>query len=140
MPLPRLAIVGTGIAGLGCAYFLRERFDLTLFEQADHVGGHTNTIDVTAAALGQAALEKTELGHGVFTSALIDALYNGDVNGDGLVSLSEVVTHVQDLVPRLIRDPEVRKSLVKRGQVGGVQSARFGGRGEDFPLARRLQP
>jgi uncharacterized protein len=46
MPLPRLAIVGTGIAGLGCAYFLRERYDLTLFEQADYAGGHTNTIDV----------------------------------------------------------------------------------------------
>ena len=46
MPPPRLAIVGTGIAGLGCAYFLRERFDLTLFEQAGYAGGHTNTIDV----------------------------------------------------------------------------------------------
>ena len=48
MPLPRLAIVGTGVAGLGCAYFLRGRFDLTLFEQADYAGGHTNTIDVEA--------------------------------------------------------------------------------------------
>lgn len=42
----RIAIVGTGIAGLGCAWFLRERFDLTLFEQADYAGGHTNTIEV----------------------------------------------------------------------------------------------
>ena len=48
MSKPRLAIVGTGIAGLGCAYFLHERFDLTLFEQADYAGGHTNTIDVEA--------------------------------------------------------------------------------------------
>jgi len=47
MSRPRLAIVGTGIAGLGCAYFLRDRFDLTLFEQADYAGGHTNTIDVS---------------------------------------------------------------------------------------------
>lgn len=46
MSRPRIAIVGTGIAGLGCAYFLRDRFDLTLFEQADYAGGHTNTIDV----------------------------------------------------------------------------------------------
>ncbi len=43
---PRLAIVGTGIAGLGCAWFLRERFDLTLFEQNGYAGGHTHTIDV----------------------------------------------------------------------------------------------
>jgi len=48
MSRPRLAIVGTGIAGLSCGYFLRERFDLTFFEQADYPGGHTNTIDVTA--------------------------------------------------------------------------------------------
>lgn len=42
----RIAIVGAGIAGLGCAHFLRERFDLTLFEQADYIGGHTNTVTV----------------------------------------------------------------------------------------------
>jgi predicted NAD/FAD-binding protein len=49
MSRPRIAIVGTGIAGLGCAYFLQDRFDLTLFEQADYPGGHTNTIDVSAS-------------------------------------------------------------------------------------------
>ncbi|MEQ1858319.1 MAG: FAD-dependent oxidoreductase [Chthoniobacteraceae bacterium] len=43
----RLAIIGTGIAGLGCAYFLHERFDLTIYEQAAHIGGHTNTIVVS---------------------------------------------------------------------------------------------
>jgi predicted NAD/FAD-binding protein len=41
-----LAIIGTGIAGLGCAHFLHERFDLTLYEQNDYAGGHTNTITV----------------------------------------------------------------------------------------------
>jgi predicted NAD/FAD-binding protein len=39
-----LAIVGTGIAGMGCAHFLHRRFDVTLFEQNDYTGGHTNTI------------------------------------------------------------------------------------------------
>ncbi len=39
-----LAIVGTGIAGLGCAHFLHRHFDLTLFEQNDYAGGHTNTV------------------------------------------------------------------------------------------------
>lgn len=46
MSRPRLAIVGSGIAGLGAAWFLRDRYALTLFEQADYLGGHTNTIDV----------------------------------------------------------------------------------------------
>ncbi|MEO8351538.1 MAG: NAD(P)-binding protein, partial [Chthoniobacteraceae bacterium] len=42
----RLAIIGTGIAGLGCAHFLRDRFDLTLFERNAYIGGHTNTVTV----------------------------------------------------------------------------------------------
>lgn len=44
-----LAIVGTGVAGLAAAHFLHERFDLTLFEQNRHVGGHSNTITVDEA-------------------------------------------------------------------------------------------
>jgi predicted NAD/FAD-binding protein len=39
-----LAIVGTGIAGLGCAHFLRHRYALTLYEKGQHVGGHANTV------------------------------------------------------------------------------------------------
>ena len=46
MPRPRLAIIGTGISGLGCAYFLHRRFDVTLFEANDYIGGHTNTVTV----------------------------------------------------------------------------------------------
>jgi predicted NAD/FAD-binding protein len=45
----RLAIIGTGIAGLGCAHFLRRRFDLTLYEKNDYAGGHTNTVSVAEA-------------------------------------------------------------------------------------------
>ena len=44
--MTRIAIVGTGIAGLGCAHFLHPRFDVSLFEQNDYPGGHTNTVTV----------------------------------------------------------------------------------------------
>ena len=44
-----LAIIGTGIAGLGCAHFLHRRFALRLYEQNDYAGGHTNTITVDEA-------------------------------------------------------------------------------------------
>jgi predicted NAD/FAD-binding protein len=44
-----LAIIGTGIAGLGCAHFLHKQFDLRLYEQNDYAGGHTNTITVDEA-------------------------------------------------------------------------------------------
>ena len=46
MNRPRIAIVGTGISGLGCAHFLHQRYDLTLYEASDYVGGHTNTVTV----------------------------------------------------------------------------------------------
>lgn len=44
---PKLAIIGTGVAGMGCAHFLRHEFDVTLFEQNAHVGGHSNTVTVS---------------------------------------------------------------------------------------------
>jgi predicted NAD/FAD-binding protein len=53
--MPSLAIIGTGIAGLGCAHFLHRNFDLTLFEQADYAGGHTNTVTVDEPASATAS-------------------------------------------------------------------------------------
>ncbi len=47
--MKRVAIIGSGIAGLGCAHFLHRRFDLTLYEKNDYAGGHANTIAVTEA-------------------------------------------------------------------------------------------
>ncbi len=44
--MSRIAIIGTGISGLGCAYFLHQRHELTLFEAGAHVGGHANTVAV----------------------------------------------------------------------------------------------
>lgn len=41
-----LAIIGTGIAGMGCAHFLQHRYKIDLYEQNNYVGGHTNTVDV----------------------------------------------------------------------------------------------
>jgi predicted NAD/FAD-binding protein len=42
----KIAIIGSGIAGLSAAWCLSRRHDVTLFEQDARVGGHTNTIDV----------------------------------------------------------------------------------------------
>lgn len=41
-----VAIIGTGIAGLGCAWNLRDVAQLTLFEQDARPGGHTNTVTI----------------------------------------------------------------------------------------------
>jgi len=42
----KMAVIGTGIAGMSAAYFLHKDYDLTVFEKKDYIGGHSNTIDV----------------------------------------------------------------------------------------------
>ena len=39
----KIAIVGAGISGLSCAYYLSREHDVTVFESAPEVGGHTAT-------------------------------------------------------------------------------------------------
>ena len=48
-----LAIIGTGIGGLGCAHFLHRHFELTLFEQNSYVGDHTNTVSALEPGTGR---------------------------------------------------------------------------------------
>ena len=42
----RIAIIGSGISGLTSAYLLQKKHDITLYESAERIGGHTATIDV----------------------------------------------------------------------------------------------
>jgi len=42
----RIAIIGSGIAGLTCAHLLSRHHEVTVFEAASWIGGHTHTIDV----------------------------------------------------------------------------------------------
>src|SRR5271165_6666605 len=39
-----VAIVGTGISGLSAAWLLSQRHDVTVYERAERIGGHSNTI------------------------------------------------------------------------------------------------
>ena len=41
-----IAIVGAGISGMVAAFLLHREHDVTVFEAADYIGGHTNTITV----------------------------------------------------------------------------------------------
>ena len=42
----RIAIIGTGIAGMVSAHLLAAGHDLTIFEAGPRVGGHTHTVTV----------------------------------------------------------------------------------------------
>lgn len=62
----RVAVVGSGIAGLGAAHALRGKADISLFEAGAYFGGHTHTVDVTLPdAHGNA------FSHGVDTGFLV---------------------------------------------------------------------
>jgi uncharacterized caspase-like protein len=94
---------------------------------------------LTAAATGEDALEVGKLGHGVFTTALIDALHHGDRDGNGLIEVSELAAYVEEHVPKLANGSEVRAVIANRG-VGEAarQSAHLGSTGGDFALVKRL--
>jgi uncharacterized protein len=42
----RIAVVGSGIAGIGASWALSQVHDVVLFEAGDRVGGHSRTLDV----------------------------------------------------------------------------------------------
>jgi WD40 repeat protein/uncharacterized caspase-like protein len=96
---------------------------------------------LTAAAAGQFAYEgligATGERHGVFTWAVLEALRKGDTNGNGTIELSELVAHVQSAVPAAAATARGRGQAVTSAPVQ-KQVARFGSRGEDFMIARRL--
>ena len=61
----KVAIIGSGIAGLAAAHVLRGVADFTLFEAGGYFGGHTHTVDVTLPTL------QGPLTHGVDTGFLV---------------------------------------------------------------------
>ncbi|MYL22840.1 FAD-dependent oxidoreductase [Halomonas alkaliantarctica] len=42
----RIAVIGSGISGMAAAWYLSAQHEVTLFESAERLGGHTATIDV----------------------------------------------------------------------------------------------
>ncbi|WP_026283740.1 NAD(P)/FAD-dependent oxidoreductase [Rhizobium sp. 2MFCol3.1] len=45
-----IAIVGSGISGLSAAWLLSQSHDVTIFEAADRIGGHSNTVEFESKA------------------------------------------------------------------------------------------
>ncbi|KAJ3169275.1 hypothetical protein HDU88_001072 [Geranomyces variabilis] len=49
MPPTKVAVIGSGVSGLGAAWLLArepERFSVIVYEASNYVGGHTHTVDI----------------------------------------------------------------------------------------------
>ncbi len=53
----RIAVVGSGVAGLTAAWVLQRDADVTLYEADNRLGGHAHTHDVTHASGGTLAVD-----------------------------------------------------------------------------------
>ena len=42
----KIAIIGSGITGLSLNYLLDKKYDVTLFEESNYLGGHANTATI----------------------------------------------------------------------------------------------
>ena len=42
----KIAIIGSGITGLGASWLLHRRYNVTLFEKNNYIGGHTHTHEI----------------------------------------------------------------------------------------------
>ncbi len=47
--MKKIAVIGSGISGLVSALLLSKKYDVSLFEANDRIGGHTQTVDVTVS-------------------------------------------------------------------------------------------
>ncbi len=46
----RIAVIGSGISGLSCAWLLNKEHEVTLYEEDERLGGHSNTVDIMTTA------------------------------------------------------------------------------------------
>jgi hypothetical protein len=72
----RVAIIGSGIAGLGAAWALRNHADVTLFEKQDRLGGHSNTVRVDWANADPINVDTGFIVYNIATYPNLIALFN----------------------------------------------------------------
>src|SRR4051794_38981565 len=63
MTRPSAAVVGSGVAGLTAAHLLQRRYEVTLFEADDRLGGHAHTHELPTADGGTADVDSGFIVH-----------------------------------------------------------------------------
>jgi len=69
-----IAVVGSGISGLSCAWLLSKRHKVTVFERDTRLGGHSNTIE-TESADGPVAIDTGFIVYNEVTYPNLTALF-----------------------------------------------------------------
>ena len=72
----RVAVIGSGVAGLTAAYILQRQFDVVLYEADNRLGGHAHTHDVATPDRGVAAIDTGFIVHNERTYPHLLRLYD----------------------------------------------------------------
>ncbi len=85
----------------------------------------TGTVVIASTGAEAFARESAEIGHGIFTKALLDGLTGAkaDANKDGRITVKELELHINEAVPELSRE-----------LTGAPQFPTSYSRGQDFPV------
>ncbi|SDP49380.1 hypothetical protein SAMN04487905_104356 [Actinopolyspora xinjiangensis] len=73
---PRVAVIGSGVSGLTAAYLLRRRYEVTLFEAADRLGGNAHTHSVHTADGRDVAVDSGFIVHNERTYPQLTRLFD----------------------------------------------------------------
>ncbi len=76
MSRPRVAVIGSGVAGLTAGYVLRGSHEVTLFEADGRLGGHADTHDVVDSAAGVLAVDTGFIVHNARTYPTLLRLFD----------------------------------------------------------------
>ncbi|WP_020660633.1 NAD(P)/FAD-dependent oxidoreductase [Amycolatopsis benzoatilytica] len=72
----RIAVIGSGVAGLTAAYLLQRRHEVLLFEADDRLGGHAHTHDVPSAHGGTVGVDSGFIVHNERTYPTLIRLFD----------------------------------------------------------------
>ncbi|MBI3654745.1 MAG: FAD-dependent oxidoreductase [Acidobacteria bacterium] len=73
--MKKIALIGAGISGLAAAYYLSRRYEVSLFEKDQRLGGHTHTVEVDSSR-GKLAVDTGFIVHNTRTYPNLIRLLN----------------------------------------------------------------
>ncbi len=117
----------SGSTGIGSRTIQTQAFRASISEAYLNRLAHAKgRVILAASEANEVSIERDDLGHGVFTYYLLEALRHGDVDRDGLVTTNEVFRYLSEKVPEATgqnqhpvkKGVEIREIILGRAQSG----------------------